>query len=87
MTKLESSETFATPSATDLLNTRRSSDNNPLSPTLGGMDKENLSFFVESLKQKRTLRALASSLKEEVPLIYEALIGERYAVYVICYTL
>ena len=45
--------------------------------TIGGLDKEKMSFFVESLKQRRTLKALATTLKEEVPLVYDALIGER----------
>lgn len=36
-----------------------------------------MSQFVESLKQRAGLRQMAATLKEELPLVYEALIGER----------
>jgi pheromone shutdown protein TraB len=78
--KLEQSETFSKRNmGTDLLSgpSSSSSSSSALNPTIGGMDKENLTFFVESLKQRRTLKSLAANLKEEVPLVYEALIGER----------
>ena len=39
------------------------------------LQKEQLSVFVESLKERRTLRQMAAVLREEVPLVYSALIG------------
>ncbi len=34
-------------------------------------------MFVESLKQRSSIRQLAAAVKEELPLVYDALIGER----------
>ena len=43
----------------------------------GALDKEKMSQFVEALKERSSLRLMAATLKEEVPLVYDALIGER----------
>ena len=41
------------------------------------MSKESLNIFVEQLKQKQLINRLLDVVQEEVPLIYNALIGER----------
>eukprot|EP00607_Mallomonas_marina_P010747 CAMPEP_0182422712 /NCGR_PEP_ID=MMETSP1167-20130531/8466_1 /TAXON_ID=2988 /ORGANISM="Mallomonas Sp, Strain CCMP3275" /LENGTH=355 /DNA_ID=CAMNT_0024601001 /DNA_START=54 /DNA_END=1119 /DNA_ORIENTATION=+ len=40
-------------------------------------DKESLSNLVEGLKQRKYLTSVMTTVKREVPLVYEALIGER----------
>jgi pheromone shutdown protein TraB len=69
------------PDSLDRLATRVDSLNNQ--DNMGVVDestflnKEQLGAYVERMKQRKTLNGIMMAFKEEVPFIYEALIGER----------
>jgi pheromone shutdown protein TraB len=42
-------------------------------------DKQQLAGYVERMKQRKTLSSIMGAVHDEVPLLYEALIGERDA--------